>query len=86
MGRDLRVPDLSLLNGRELPIWLPALPAPPAGWVLGRIDADQAPTRITLHRNPGAVHGQQHDVITPHELWGELNTDDRHASPFTRGR
>ena len=47
------VPDLTLLNGQQLPVWLQALPAPPPGWALGRIDADQTPTRIALHRNAG---------------------------------
>jgi len=43
--------DLTLVSGQNLPIWLPALPAPPAGWAIGRIDASEAPTRIVLSRS-----------------------------------
>jgi len=43
------VSDLTLAGGQLLPVWLPTLPPPPAGWVIGQLEASQAPTRIALH-------------------------------------
>ncbi len=74
-----RVPDLTLLNGQQLPGWLKALPAPPPGWALGRIDADQAPTRITLHRNAGDPSWDGCEVINLFAFTGLLSREVVHA-------
>jgi hypothetical protein len=66
------VSDLTLLNGQELPVWLPALPAPPPGWVLGRIDADEAPTRIALHRKAADQSWDGCEVINLFAFPGSL--------------
>lgn len=41
---------LALVSGQHLPAWLPALAPPPTGWVVGRLDAGGAPTRMLLRR------------------------------------
>ena len=35
-------------------------------------------------RHPRTVHGQQHHVVTPHEIREEFDTDYVHATPVTR--
>ena len=72
--------DLTLLNGQELPIWLPALPTPPPGWVLGRIDADQAPTRIALHCNATGPAWDGCEIVNFFAFTGSVPREVVHAN------
>lgn len=74
------VPDLTLLNGEQLPAWLPTLPTPPPGWVLGRIDTEQAPTRIALHRNAADPTWDGCEVVNFFEFTGSLPREVVHAN------
>jgi hypothetical protein len=69
------VADLTQLSGQQLPIWLPALPTPPPGWVIGRIDVDPAPTRIALHRNAADPSWDGCEVINIFTFTGSLPHD-----------
>lgn len=72
-------PDLTLLNSQELPAWLPELPTPPPGWVLGRIDADQAPTRIALHRNATSSAWDGCEIVNFFTFAGSVPPEVVHA-------
>jgi hypothetical protein len=74
------VPDLTLLNGEQLPAWLPTLPTPPRGWVLGRVDTDPAPTRIALHRNVADPTWDGCEVVNFFEFTGSLPREVVHAN------
>lgn len=69
---DHYVPDLTLVSLQELPRWLPALSAPPPGWAIGRMDADLAPTRITVHRNASDSSWDGCEVINLFAFTGSL--------------
>jgi hypothetical protein len=66
------VPDLTHLGGQQLRVWLPTLPAPARGWVIGRVDTDQAPTRIALHREGIDTPWDGCDVINLFVFTGSL--------------
>lgn len=72
-------PDLRLLNDQELPAWLPELPTPPPGWVLGRIDAAQAPTRIALHRNATSPAWDGCEIVNFFTFAGSVPPEVVHA-------